>query len=126
MSANFPKNPSDSSLPDIGMSNPGNTAYMEQGQFTGGRTKIKQSATPAHPTEQTGYGYMSPALKNVGYATGENTSGIPAAQPINPMTFGDPNDTSLDFRDGSNPNTVTIQGGGVGDIARYGFDKPAI
>lgn len=50
---------------------------------------------------QQGYGFMSEDLKNVEMApSGENSSGIPAAQPITPMTYGDPNNTAVDHKDG--------------------------
>lgn len=103
-SPSFPNMPTDSSLPEIGMYNPDpNTPSQD----AGGKTKIQSSNTPPHATEQVGYGYMSPDLKNVGRADSNdgtladnnntgNTSGIPAAQPIDPITFGDVNNTNSD------------------------------
>lgn len=121
-SPSFPNMPTDSSLPEIGMYNPGNVAPMEQGQFTGGSTKIQPSATAPHAGEQVGYGYMSPELKDVGFApSGENSSGIPAAQPIDPLTFGDPNDTAMDFKDGQGINTYNLTGK---DYEKHGFETP--
>ena len=129
MSDNFPKNPSDSSLPEIGMSDPNNSSFLgatNTGPWNGGETpnygksKITKSADAPHPSEQVGYGYMSPDLKNVGMApSGENSSGIPAAQPIDPITFGDPNDTTLDFKDTLETGAI---GGKGGDISKRGFD----
>jgi len=95
-SPSFPNMPTDSHLPEIGMSDPMGTAAPNQS--AGGKTKISSSADAPHPTEQVGYGYMSPELKNVGTApSGENSSGIPAAQPITPQTFGDPNGSAGKF-----------------------------
>lgn len=99
--------PTDSALPEIGMSDPNDSSYLgtvNNGPFSGkdtpefGKVKIKPSADDPHPTEQVGYGYMSPDLKNVGMApSGQNSSGIPAAQPITPQTYGDPNGSAGDF-----------------------------
>ncbi len=98
MSTSFPNMPSDSSLPEIGMYDPGTSS---PNQSAGGKTKIQPSADAPHAGEQVGYGYMSPDLKNVGMApSGENSSGIPAAQPISIMTYGDPNNTAVDAKDG--------------------------
>jgi hypothetical protein len=95
MSDNFPNMPSDSSLPETRMYDPGTNA---PNQSAGGKTKIQPSADAPHAGENMGYGYMSPDLKNVGTApSGENSSGIPAAQPITPQTFGDPNGSAGDF-----------------------------
>jgi hypothetical protein len=128
MSDNFPnivQNASEQSM-NVGMSDPNNSSFLgatNMGPWNGkqtpdyGRSKITKSADAPHPTEQVGYGYMSPALKDVGMApSGENSSGIPAAQPIDPITFGDPNDTSLDFRD-----NYMEQGT---EVTKRGFDTP--
>ncbi len=117
MNDNFPKNPTDSSLPEIGMSNPNNSAFMEQGQFTGGKTKIRPTSKDGTSYQGTsGYGFMTndASMKAQGFApSGENSSGIPAAQPIDPITFGDPNDTAVDANDHG-----TTQGS---DVTRRGF-----
>ena len=108
-------------LPEIGMSDPSNT--NPSNPSAGGNTKIQPSNTPAHPTEQVGYGYMTSdsKMKIDGFApSGENSSGIPAAQPINPITFGDPNDSSVDFRDGMSIDTIDIAG--KNDYVKRGFD----
>lgn len=94
MSDNFPNNPKDSSLPDIGMYDPGTNAPS---QSAGGKTKVRPSADAPHGNEQVGYGYMSPELKDVGTAPDGNSSGIPAAQPITPQVYGDPNNSAGDF-----------------------------
>lgn len=52
-----------------------------------------------------------------------DSASLPVAPTVDVMTFGDPNDTSLDFKDGSNPNTVTLGGGKSNDISRYGFNQ---
>lgn len=115
--------PTDSQLPDIGTSDPMGTGAPNQS--AGGKTLIRPSNTPPHDGEQVGYGYMSPALKDVGQAPGNgngtltdnngqgNSSGIPAAQPIEPMTYGDPNNSAIDHKDGFSPD-------GIGE-SRYGF-----
>jgi hypothetical protein len=89
---------------NVGMQDPNNSSFLgtvNEGPFAGkdtpsyGKSKITKSADAPHPSEQVGYGYMSPALKDVGMApSGENSSGIPAAQSIIPMTSGDPNNSS--------------------------------
>lgn len=145
MNDNFPNMPSDSQLPDIGLGDSNNTAQSNlPGESamvgSGGKTKVNTSdaSGPSYAGTQ-GYGFNvnDPSTEIQGGAPGNgsgvitdnngqgNSSGIPAAQPIPIMTFGDPNDTGLDFRDGLNPDSVTIQGGGKGDIKRYGFDSPA-
>lgn len=79
-------------LPEIGMSDPNGTGAPNQS--AGGKTKIRPSADTAPYNGTSGYGYMTSdsKMKIEGMApSGENSSGIPAAQPITPMTFGDPN-----------------------------------
>lgn len=141
----FDNLPSDSSLPDIGMKDPNNSAQSNlPGESPmvgpGGKTKINPTDQSGVTSQNGGYGYMINGDKVMpnGGAPGNgngsitdnngqgNSSGIPAAQPINPLTFGDPADTGLDFRDGMNPNSVVIQGGGTNDIKKYGFDSPAV
>jgi hypothetical protein len=96
MSDNFPNMPTDSALPEIGMSDPGGT--NPSNPSAGGKTKIQPSADAPHAGEQVGYGYMSPELKDVGTApSGENSSGIPAAQPITPEIYGDPAKSAGEF-----------------------------
>lgn len=124
-SPSFPNMPTDQSLPDIGMSNPNNSAVTNAS--AGGKTLIRPSATAPHVGEQVGYGYMSPALKDVGQAPGNgsgvmtdnngqgNSSGIPAAQPVPVMTYGDPNNSAIDKKEDFSPD-------GIGE-SRYGFGK---
>jgi len=88
-------------------------------QTAGGKTKINKSAPSVDSREQHING--DKVSLNGMAPGGENSSGIPAAQPIPIMTFGDPNDTAIDFKDGSNIDTVSIIGGGQ-DVERYGFD----
>jgi len=114
-SPSFPNMPSDKSLPDIGMYNPDpNTPN----QSAGGATKIKPTSKDGASYQGTsGYGFMvnsGPTGMPTMAPSGENSSGIPAAQPIDPITFGDPNDTAVDANDSG-----TTQGT---DIFRRGFN----
>jgi hypothetical protein len=87
----FSNLPSDSSLPEIGMSDPNNTEAPNQS--AGGKTKISPtdlsgpSGTPMHSVNG------EQVLLNGDAPSGENSSGIPAATPITPLTYGDPNNT---------------------------------
>lgn len=127
MSDNFPnikQNATEQSM-NVGMQDP--NGMQAPNQSAGGKTKVNPTQMDGMQSMSAveGYGYMSPDLKNVGMApSGENSSGIPAAQPIPIMTFGDPNDTGLDFRDGADKNSVTVKGGDKGDIAGYDIRKP--
>ncbi len=80
-------------LPDIGMSDPGGT--FPTNQSAGGNTKVTPTSREGASYQGTsGYGFMTndPSMKIQGMApSGENSSGIPAAQPIIPLTSGDPN-----------------------------------
>lgn len=142
----FDNLPSDSVLPDIGISDYGNTAQEPlpvPGESPmvgpGGKTKIVPTSKDGDSYQGTiGYGFMvnGAVTKSQGGAPGNgngsitdnngtgNSSGIPAAQPIEPLVFGDPNDTGLDFKDGTSRDTVTIQGAGVGDIKSTDITKP--
>jgi len=115
--------PTDQGLADIGMSDPNGT--LAPNQSAGGATKINKTDMSGPSSDVSGYGHMSASLKDVGQAPGNgsgvitdnngqgNSSGIPAAQPIPVMTFGDPNDTAVDFRDGYKETGS--------DVSRYGF-----
>lgn len=81
----------------------GPSGMMSQ-QYAGNETGLDSSESMMHPTQS-------------------DSTSLPVAGTVNPMTFGDPNDTSLDFKDGSDPNTVTIGGGESNDISRYGFGE---
>lgn len=137
MNDNFGNLPKDSALPNIEMSDPMGTNSPDQS--AGGKTKIRPTDKSGSSYQGTnGYGFMVNGEKVMpnGGAPGNgngsitdnngqgNSSGIPAAQPIPIMTFGDPADTGLDFKDGMDRNTVTIQGGGTNDIAGYDITKP--
>ncbi len=105
-SPSFPNMPSDSQLPDIGVTDPNNSALdMDDSNVPStGKTKISPTdkSGPAYSGTQ-GYGFdvADPELKIQGMApSGENSSGIPAAQPIPIMTYGDPNNTAIDKKDG--------------------------
>lgn len=101
-SPSFPNMPTDSALPDIGMSDP--NGMQAPNQSAGGNTKVSPTSKEGASYQGTsGYGFMTndPSMKIQGEApSGENSSGIPAAQPIEPMTFGDPNNTAIDAKDG--------------------------
>lgn len=118
MSDNFPNistNPGQSM--DIGMQDP--NGMQAPNQSAGGKTKI-------NPTDMSGADSRNQHINgdkvslNGMAPSGENSSGIPAAQPIDPLTFGDPNDTALDFKDGPGLDTVSITDGP--DVERHGFN----
>lgn len=113
-------------LPDIGMSDPNSTSPLEiagggpfkgksvpdYGQFKGSKTDRSGESYQG----QQGYGFMTndASMKIQGNApSGQNSSGIPAAKPITPMTYGDPNDSAVDSKDGFSPTGI--------DTERYGF-----
>lgn len=122
-SPSFPNMPTDSQLPEIGTSDPMGTNAPNQS--AGGATKVNKTDMSGPSSEVSGYGHMSPDLANVGQAPGNgsgvltdnngqgNSSGIPAAKPIEPMTFGDPNHTAIDAKENS-----TL---GAGETERHGF-----
>ena len=133
MSDNFPNISTDGGDMGFEIRDPNNSAQSNlPGESAmvgpGGKTKISPTQKDGESYNGTkGYGFMtnSPTMQSQGMAPdGDNSSGIPAAQPIPIMTFGDPMDTGLDFRDGQDRNTVTIQGGGKGDISGYDIRKP--
>jgi hypothetical protein len=99
---------------NIGMSDPNN--MQAPNQSAGGKTKIKPSESSVDSRDQHING--DKVSLNGMAPSGENSSGIPAAQPIDPLTFGDPNDSALDFKDGMDPNSVDPSGP---DIERHGF-----
>lgn len=122
MSDNFPNISSNGGDMGFTVKDPNNTAIDmdEASNMSMGKTKISPTDMSGPSSQVAGYGYMSSDLKNVGMApSGENSSGIPAAQPINPLTFGDPNDTGMDFKDGSGINTYSLTGK---DYEKHGFD----
>ena len=100
-SPSFPNMPADAGLPDIGTSDPmGTNAPL---QSAGGKTKVSPTSQEG-PSYQgaNGYGFMTndASMKIQGEApSGQNSSGIPAAQPIQPLTYGDPNQTAMDAQD---------------------------
>jgi len=86
---------------------PNNTSPLASeggGPFSGkevpmfGKTKITPTGPSADSRDQhingdkVSYNGLAPS--------GENSSGIPAAQPIDPLTYGDPNDSAVDAKDG--------------------------
>lgn len=83
---------------NVGMQDP--NGMQAPNQSAGGKTKINKTDLSDLPSVD-GYGYMSPDIKNVAppITSGDNSSGIPAAQPIPIMTSGDPNNTALDADD---------------------------
>lgn len=121
----FDNLPSDSSLPDISMSDPGNT--QAPNQSAGGKTKIVPTDMSGPSDGNSGYGFMTnnQSMQIQGGAPGNgngsltdnngtgNSSGIPAAQPIDPLTYGDPNDSAIDHKDGFSPTGI--------DEERHGF-----
>lgn len=119
----------------IGMSDPGQTSpNLAQGASyeipMDGAFKITKTdmggasgmMSQQYAGNELGYDSHTP-----GYVpTIDNSVSLPVAGAVDPLTFGDPNDTSLDFKDGMDQNTVTIRGGETGDITNYGFDKPSM
>lgn len=94
-----------------GMQDPNYTSIEETGAFEGGRTKIKPTDMSGVSGQPTGASYdESLASQKAGgkvgvgtIATGDNDSGIPAATPITPLTYGDPNNS----HGGSMPSEVS-------------------
>lgn len=123
-SPSFPNMPTDSALPEIGMSDP--MGSLAPNQSAGGATKVNPTSKegPAYQGTQ-GYGFMTndPSMKIQGGAPGNgngkitdnngqgNSSGIPAAQPIDPITYGDPNNSAVDAKENHVP-------GGMGETRR--------
>jgi len=118
----FSNLPSDSQLPDIGMKDPNFTSQLEiygGGPFKGkeiptfGKFKISKTDMAGDSSKNGGYGFMtnSETMKIQGGAPGNgngslkdnngqgNSSGIPAAQPIDVSFYGDPNHTGVDMDD---------------------------
>lgn len=103
-SDNFPNMPSESALPEIGLYDPNNTAQEARhvdGESPmvgpGGKTKISSTDMGGPSSQgQSGYGFMTndASMKSGGVVTGTT---LPVAQPITPMTSGDPNNTAVDM-----------------------------
>ena len=113
----FSNLPVDFILPDIGMSDPNKTSSQEiigGGRFAGkevpdfGKSKITKTDMSGPSDGTSGYGFMTndASMQIQGGAPGNgsgalsdnngqgNSSGIPAAQPIDVTLFGDPNNTA--------------------------------
>lgn len=86
-----------------GVQDPNNMQAPDQS--AGGKTKITptdmsgEGGKPMHTIPSQMEGSDGQVAYN-GQTSGENTSGIPAAQPIEPMMYGDPNNTAVDHKDG--------------------------
>jgi hypothetical protein len=132
MSDNFPNISTDGGDMSFRVRDPMNTALDmdDAGLPPMGKTKISKTDLSGPSGKPQGANYDDSMASSKEFfmpsmaPTGENSSGIPAAKSTDPLTFGDPNDSSLDFRDGSDPNTVTIPGKS-GDIERHGFESPS-
>ncbi len=74
---------------NIGMSDPNNMAAPDQS--AGGKTKIRPTEQSVDSRDQHING--SDVSLNGSAPSGENSSGIPAASPITPMVYGDPNNS---------------------------------
>lgn len=116
---------------EIGLSDPNRTSpnLIEGGSFNipmNGAFKKTKTDMSGPSGQATGSNYEE-SISSMKARMPEriNDVSLPQAKEIDVLTFGDPNDTSLDFKDGKNPNTVTIRGGAVGDITHYGFNGPA-
>lgn len=119
---------------NIGLSDPNKTSPMESqggGRFAGKETPLfgdnakKDSDLSGLSGKQQGsyYDQSIPSMMErmpTMAPSGENSSGIPAAQPIDPLTFGDPNNTATDKKDNYIPSGPEV------DTKRYGFAKVAI
>lgn len=98
-----------------GMQDPANTSVEEDGSFRGGRTKVNPTDMSGESGRPTG-AYSTESLPSQMEGTsgkiayngmapnGENSSGIPAAQAVDPITFGDPNNTAVDFKENHMPS----------------------
>lgn len=96
-----------------------------EGIGAGGATKIKKtdmSGPGGQPIYTVPEGSW-PGTLNASDKVPARRDGVslPVAAAIDPMTFGDPNDSAEDFKDGPDINTVELGNGKKGDISRYGF-----
>lgn len=92
------------------------TPYEKSAGEVGGKSKItKTDMSGASSAGMQGYGFMTndASMKIQGMAPDGNSSGIPAAKPISPITYGDPNDSAIDHKDGFSPTGI--------DETRHGF-----
>lgn len=80
---------------NIGMQDPNNS--IAPNQSAGGKTKVQPTEQSVDSRDQHINGDK---VSFNGMAPDGNSSGIPAAVPIDPLTYGDPNDTAVDHKDG--------------------------
>jgi hypothetical protein len=79
-------------LPEIGMSDPGNTGMGRSD--AGGGTKVNPTSKEGDSYKgATGYGFMTndASMKAQGISNGTT---LPVAKPITPMTYDNPNNTA--------------------------------